>query len=435
MRSQQIQQLYEAYCPEIGQWIFPIAYLYGEIGTGKSTALQEAMETMQTKNNIVFAELDCVEIKNHSWFLYNVTRQIMRQKLVESKKIPVHSFYSFAEMLKSATEAKQQQIAIVLENIHLLDKKTPGIHQLVTYLLDLHQLTNGNVCVIATSRVPWERFIQGISHSLASSLLLSGYLPLQIYFEQFNNDQVTTILTQLHPQKAYNSDFAKFLKMFVAQVYSYVRNVPEIGRHVTRIFAKFEKAKEKLPGITVKQFQQAQIKAEMKVIMGANAPVSNEEDEDDHMQLSTIQKYLLVAVFIGSRVAAKDDSQYFDRVKGVTKKGRKNTKVTDSAKSKKKLHDVPLNRLLAITQSLMYNQTEEEKKQTWTNLDLTQQVATLCSNHYIERGEKVDKTNPDAIELDSPSFRLSTTGMVSFEIAKKLASNMHILLDQYNIIQ
>jgi hypothetical protein len=436
MRTKQTQQILDSYSSVLQKWIFPMVYLYGEIGTGKSTTLQETLSSMKDQFNFVVIDLDCVEIKNHGWMFYNVMRQIKKECRIDIQLRTMYNFTSFSSSINSVIEKTERQVVISLDNIHLLEKKSSS--QLVTFLLQLHEFTNGDACVFATSRIPWERFIQDIA---ASSLLLSGFTPMQIYFEQYSNRQVETILKQLHPQHSQNVIFANFLHIFVFQVYPYVRNVPEIGQHVPRIFEKFNNARDQFANRwSLKAFQHSQINAEMREIMGlshiSDTPISrgnDDEDEDmfDQIQLSKVQKYILVAVFIGSRVHNKMDAQYFARQAGVSKKGRKTNKsvTIDSSKGKKTLNDLPLNRLLAIMYSLMSNQLKPEPN--WSRLDVMQQISTLCSMHYLERTSKDDT---QSIDLDQPVLRLSNSGnVISFDMAKKLARSFGMSLEQFGI--
>ncbi|KAL0488572.1 hypothetical protein AKO1_015799 [Acrasis kona] len=225
--------------------MYSMVYLYGEIGSGKTSALRDALKQIKSESGIVVVEVNGEEIKNNQWFFYYTINELSYE--CGYKKGPsktVLGTRDYVSKVGDILDNTSKQAVIVIENINLMEKKE---FNLVSLLLHMHNTFHADLCVMATSRIPWDRFIQEMAHQSAStSLLVSESIPYKIYFEQFTNNEVIKMIFELFPQYARDKvKFQTFLQLFVKQVYPHVRNISEIARNVPSLYKKFEELTER----------------------------------------------------------------------------------------------------------------------------------------------------------------------------------------------
>jgi hypothetical protein len=289
------------------------------------------------------------------------------------KKIPHHiqpnlflSIFSKLKLIRVAFVFYHAESFVGSQQIGLFDEFCKFAH-----------LTGGNTISYFVSDVHLEYFN-------------GKFYPLEIYFPQYDPNQLCSLLVMLCPEESAKKEFRTFVNVFIGSFKSTTRNLSDLMEMIPSLFAKY-------------QMNPKSILQDLKMALSKYDHV---DQGNDDTEFSIIEKYMLVASWLCSHVETKKVF-VLDR-----KKLRKSEKQVVDLNKMFDLHE-----LINVTVALAEN-NELEEQHDWIAYDLSGFVHSLVARNYLRLKTK---------ELFTPKFE----SLIDEATAQKIATSLKIVLDKY----
>lgn len=319
-------------------------YLFGHSGTGKTALTRAFLKECGNRQNVRTAHLNAIEC---------YTTKIMLEILLDSlapdqgDALKVDNMLDFVEQLRrqAATRVEDQGFLIAVDNAERLRDMDANV---LPVLLRLQELTNLNLCVILLSQLPFEKFYNKTGLSEIVCLHLAQYNKAETQrilgsdFQQVRNqllEQFAQDKKRLEIcQEAVTEDFYNnYLNLFLSVFYKACRDVPELQLTARKCLSTY--LEPVLDG-TVDATDISRLwrhiagplrSALTQIYMRIEKPAEEVEDftaiEDQSvrklaqsLELPYYAKFLLIAAFLASHNAAKQDKRLFVKHHGKQRK-------------------------------------------------------------------------------------------------------------------
>lgn len=265
----------------------------------------------------------------------------------------------------------------------------------------LQELTDGNICVVLISRLPWR------SYCHATECIP----PVQLHFPQYKEEEVMTIICSQPPPEASIQVFQYYVKMILGVYYLACRDLKKLWKLVQLRQNEFlepcqAKGKE-LTNLSDKILHglwkniQPALKHDFEKFSSFRIRGSSDSSLPATPLIST---YLTIAAFIASVNPPSSDRRFFVRSRNTQKRTELSTRI-----GSKTFHH---SRFLAI-----FSRISEAKFRLDTGVLFA--IESLCSLGYLSQLNKDDF-------LSEPRYRCH----VSQEIVKNLCRTVNFDLDR-----
>lgn len=331
------------YLTEFGNETMPAhLFIYGNTATGKTFVLKEFLKARPALRSIF---IDCIE--------YGTRKQLYESViygLSDNPDVKVESMHDFILQLNELDD--QEPYVIVFDNAERL--RDVEVNVLMT-LLRLQEFTHLNITVIFISQTTLEKFYPRET----------GEEILQIFVPNYTKEEVALILSEDFKQNNSDEDlilFERYLTLFLNVFYKACRDLLELRFMANKYFKLYcQPIKEKTINRSDARKLWLNIAKPLKTGLSELYLRFNEGDGHDlqapkTFELPLYDKYLLIAGFLASHNAPKDDQKLFVKNHGKQKKRAQqahNVKVSEKTNLQLGPKSFTNERLWAIFESIL----------------------------------------------------------------------------------
>uniref|UniRef100_A0A182N1E1 Origin recognition complex subunit 5 n=1 Tax=Anopheles dirus TaxID=7168 RepID=A0A182N1E1_9DIPT len=379
-RDALVRKLYRYY--RTGDPFPPAVYVYGQTSTGKSTIVQRVLRCEE----LVCAYVNAIACYTNRILFDTIVRQLhpqdtadeggQRVEQLERADRKLEYVKDFVAELRQHLPAERAYV-IVLDNAERLRDMA---HNLLPLLLQLPEATGLNISVVLVASLPYEKFYTR-----------TGLPPVvKVFVPEYTRQEMQRILYGDYRHRAYPAAvteefYRNYINLFLGTFWKVCRDVKELRLVANDVFTAY--CEPVLDGTipahdSVRLWRNVSktLRATLSTMymrlgaVGATAPGDGSPWLARNLELPYYAKYLLIAAYLASHNAAKEDRRLFVKNHGKQRKRLQTVnaraKVTERMSIKVGPKAFNLDRLLAIFYAIL-----DEKVGLTCNL--LAQVSTL----------------------------------------------------------
>ncbi|XP_053678258.1 origin recognition complex subunit 5 [Anopheles nili] len=417
-REKIIHKLYQYYCTD--DPFPPALYMYGQTSTGKWSIVNEVLDEISYSGRCKYVTLNAISSYTNKILFETIAMGLMDYELGPENDYKYCRKLEYMKDFLAELQLLDPLVSYIIA-IKNAERLRDMRHNILPMFLQLPEATGLNISVVLISYLPFEKFFTKTGLPPVVKLFVPEYTRdemQRILLNDFNEiiQEITTSYrtddtTEVQPTAALTEYFYKnYISIFLGTFWKVCRDAKEL-----RLVAKecFKPYYAPVLDGTIDAHDSMKLWHNISKVMktslgiiymriGTVKPTEGQQGLAQNIELPYYAKYLLIAAYLASHNAAKEDRRLFMKNHGKQKKRLQSVKARAKVSEKMATQLGPktfnIDRLLAIFYAIL-----DEKVGLTCNL--LAQISTLVHLKFLTF------TSTDAGVLDGSARLQCTVGM------------------------
>ncbi|EAA04918.3 AGAP000978-PA [Anopheles gambiae str. PEST] len=449
-RDGYVRQLYRYY--RKGDQFPPALYIYGQSSTGKGAILREVFRCRSAADeSLRCAQLSAISCYTNKILFETIVRQLEGAELSQSNHYSIDCKLEYAKDFLAALRQRLDPARSYVIVVRHAERLRDMAHNLLPLFLQLPEATGLNVSVVLVSSLPFEKFYTKAGLPPVVKLFVAEYTRADM--QRILMNDYAPHVQGLGGQRsapdqlwlaAITEEFHRnYVSLFLGTFWKVCRDVKELRLVAAECFPAYcEPVRDgtipahdsmKLWRNITKTLRAALSTMYMRI--GTKATGSGVAPDGtawlaQNLELPYYAKYLLIAAYLASNNAAKEDRRLFMKNHGKQRKRMQavnaRAKVTEKMTTKLGPKAFNVDRLLAIFYAIL-------DEQVGLTCNLLAQISTLVHLKLLTYASSAEGGAGGSAMLDGSATRLQCTVGMDFilQIGRMVGFNVRQYLTDF----